>query len=406
MEKVPNYRLQQQLGYGGFGGVWRGQNQDVRSDVAIKIVHTIPSDPYFPTRFATIGKAIAALRHTNIVSVREVNICSTERADKNITAYIVTDYVEGITLDTYMNETSRQGDFPAVAQIVYLFTSLGVALDYAHKNGIVHGNIRPGNILLDKRHREHFVAGEPLLTDLGLFQLLGDTVGVASPLYMSPEQASGQTPTNLSDIYALGVILYEMCTGVQPFRDNSSVAVMMQHINMLPTPPKLINPNIPNALSAVILRAMAKDPMARFPAASLLSSAVADACSVEFPTGIAPFAGITKPLPTTIVYDKPLMEKKPPTPSMKLPVSESPFSNTLPIPIAPVTMRPPKMPRRGQRFTDSPIYILIVALVLLLLIIGSAIAATSWLNREQQPVPGKQSLYLSSLCQVVIFSDT
>ena len=257
---------------------------------------------------------------------------------------------------------------------------------------------------LDKRRREHFEAGEPLLTDLGLFQLLGDPVGIASPLYMSPEQANGQAPTNLSDIYVLGVILYEMCTGIQPFRDSSSIVVMMQHIDILPTPPKLINPNIPNALSAVILRAMAKDPAARFSTASLLSSAIANACSRQSNSRTIASSGISKPLfvEITRTTSKPLTENHP---SMPLPASQSPLATTPPTLGSPLVTRPPKIRRSSQRFTDTPIYILIVALLLLLLIIGSALGAITLLHKEKPPLPGKQGSSLSSVCRVVILSE-
>src|SRR5581483_7052920 len=176
---------------------------------------------------------------------------------------------------------------PSVAEIVYLFTSLGVAIDHAHQCGVIHGDIKPSNILLNKHNTAKFASGEPMLTDFGLTQILesdhsnGSAASIANPFYMSPEQARGLPANNRSDIYSLGVLLYEVCTGVLPFRDESSVAVMMQHIDRLPTPPILINPNIPPALSEVILRAMAKNTATRFPMASLLAAAIADACSIQ-----------------------------------------------------------------------------------------------------------------------------
>lgn len=398
MNTVPNYELQHQLELGGMGEVWKAKHRKLRSNVVIKIVHTTTSaDLDFVTRFAAIGKTLTTLRHPNLVPVREVKLSRGEQAD-DVTAYLVSDYINGITLDTYLNETSRDGNFSSIEQILYLFTSLTGGLDYAHQNGIFHGNIKPGNILLNQRRREYFEAGEPLLSDLGLFQLLGDAVGVASPLYMSPEQANGQTPTNLSDIYALGVILYEMCTGVQPFRDSSSIVVMMQHLNMLPTPPKLINPNIPNALSAVILRALAKDPTARFSTASLLSSALVDACS----------RSISQPLSldSTPTISKPLTEHHPSAP---LPASQDPLVSTPPTLSSPAETQLAKhssRPRRArQRFTDTPIYILVVALLLLLFIIASAIGAFALLHSEQSSPPNKQDLHISSVSQSVILHD-
>ncbi len=275
------YELQQLMGRGSAGEVWKGYDTQSHIDVAIKLIHTdLQSDPNFMTRFTRQGELLTSLHHGNIVRVREVNISRPQHTNET-TAYLVMDYVEGQTLADYIEATSHKGNFPPADQIVYLFTSIGVAIDYAHQRGIVHGNIKPGNILLDQHNMDHFTGGEPLLVDVGLVQLLGNAAGVGSTLYMSPEQAKGHSANNRSDIYALGVILYEICTGVQPFRDESSVAVMVQHINALPTPPNLINPNIPPSLSEVILRAMSKETGARFPMASLLAAAIADACWVQ-----------------------------------------------------------------------------------------------------------------------------
>jgi serine/threonine protein kinase len=275
------YELQHLLGRGSAGEVWKGYNTQSHSDVAIKLIHSdLQSDPHFLTRFTRAGELLTSLQHANIVRVREATISRPPQTSET-TAYLVMDYIEGQTLADYIATTSHKGSFPPADQIVYLFTSIGVAIDYAHQRGIVHGNIKPGNILLDRHNTHHFSEGEPLLVDTGLAQLLGSAAGISSTHYMSPEQARGNEVNNRSDIYALGVILYEICTGVQPFRDESSVAVMMQHINTLPTPPNLINPNIPHALSEVILRAMSKDAGSRFSMASLLAAAIADACSIQ-----------------------------------------------------------------------------------------------------------------------------
>ena len=279
--RLGRYELRQQIGRGNVGEVWKAYDLQLRRDVAVKIVHTdLQSDPHFLSNFTQEGQVLTSLRHANIVQVYDVAVSRSTQGN-DTAAYILMEYVGGQTLADYLSSTTRKGALPPLAEIVYLFTSLGVAIDYAHQKGIVHGNLKPSNILLDQRHREQFQAGEPMLTDFGLLRLVGNAGIVASPFYMSPEQAKGREPGNRSDIYSLGVILYELCTGVQPFHDKSSVAVMMQHINALPTPPMLINPDLPPALSEVILRAMAKDANMRFPMASLFALAVADACSIQ-----------------------------------------------------------------------------------------------------------------------------
>jgi serine/threonine protein kinase len=278
-QRLGKYELRQQVGRGGVGEVWKGYDIEANRDVAIKLLHSdLQADPGFLQRFETEGQTLATLRHENIVPIFEVGV--THQQENQTLAYITSEYVTGKTLTTYIHETSHRSIFPPFNDIVYLFTSLGVAIDYAHQQGIVHGDIKPSNILLNARNTSHFFYGEPVLTDIGLPRLLGEEANVCSPLYMSPEQAKGELPGNRSDIYSLGVILYELCTGVPPFRDSSSVAVLMQHINTLPTPPLLINPQLPPALSQVILRALAKEPAMRFPLASLLATAIADACSI------------------------------------------------------------------------------------------------------------------------------
>ncbi|QBD79265.1 serine/threonine protein kinase [Ktedonosporobacter rubrisoli] len=292
MSTVPRhldkYALQQRLGRGRVGEVWHARDLQLNRDVAIKVFQVdLQTDPGIATRFTQEGQEIAALQHPNIVPVRDIGISSTSNAN-TLMPYSVMDYIEGPTLADFLRATSHKGIYPSVNQISYLFTSLGVAIDYAHQHGIVHGNIKPSNILLNKKDRSRFGAGEPMLTDFGLNRLLGSDAEVASPIYMAPEQVMGQPANNRSDIYSLGVILYELCTGIQPFRDESSVSIMMQHTNVLPTPPILINADVPPALSEVILRALSKEPVARFAMASLLATAITDASSTQNSSRIIP----------------------------------------------------------------------------------------------------------------------
>jgi eukaryotic-like serine/threonine-protein kinase len=280
---LEKYELQKLLGQGSTGEVWKGFNVETRQDVAIKLLHPdlIQNDPNFITLFMKEWEAIASLQHPNIVGVREVKVSRPSEASNETTPYIVMDYIEGqTTLAQIIQRTSRVGAFPPVADIVYLFTSIGAAVDYAHEHHIVHNNIKPTNILLDIKNTAHSKSGEPKLTDFGIAHLPGNKNNV-STLYISPEQVKGDEPNPRSDIYALGVILYEMCTGVLPFHGESNIAIMMHHLNTFPTSPMLINPNIPLALSEVILRAMAKDPKTRFASASLLARSIAEACSIE-----------------------------------------------------------------------------------------------------------------------------
>ena len=278
--RLGKYELRKLLGSGSAGEVWQGYDLQARRDVAVKLLHPdlLQSDPNFISLFMKNWQPIISLHHPNIVKVHEVNI-SRPGNTNGTTPYIVMDYVEGqLTLADSIRRTSRSSNFPSVSDIVYLFNSLGQALDYAHGQNIVHGDIKPTNILLDLHNTVDIAGAEAQLTDFGIADLPGNKNRALSN-YLSPEQVKGNSPDAYSDIYALGIILYEMCTGVLPFHADSQVAVMMQHVNTLPTPPILINPHVPPALSEVILRAIAKEPQTRFASALALAMVIGEACA-------------------------------------------------------------------------------------------------------------------------------
>ncbi len=205
---------------------------------------------------------------------------------------MVMDYVEGQTLADYIRSTSGKGSIPSPAEIVQLFTSICLAVDYAHHQGMIHRDLKPANILLDKRNTVRNPMGEPILTDFGLAKLLGasstalSATQLGTPMYMAPEQVRGYAGNERSDIYSLGIILYEMVTGRPPFQGDSPTAVMSHHLNATPSSPMLINPNIPPALEMVIMRCLAKEPSARFPRAALLAAAIAESLNVPVPESL------------------------------------------------------------------------------------------------------------------------
>ena len=282
--RLGKYEFQQFLGKGNVGEVWKARDLSNRHDVALKTVYADlqRSDAHFLTRFITDGQVLVTLRHAHLVPILEVNVTRQEQSNE-IIAYLAMEYIAGQTFASYLQNTSHQSNFPALSEIINVFTSLGLALEYAYQRGIVHGNLTPANILLNQQETSHFPGGEPMLTDIGLAHILGSTASTSSkaPFYLSPEQAQGYPPSQRSDVYALGVILYEIYTGTVPFRGESSTAILSQHIRTLPTPPALINSIIPPALSEVILRALAKDPIARFPAVSTFAAALADASTMQ-----------------------------------------------------------------------------------------------------------------------------
>jgi eukaryotic-like serine/threonine-protein kinase len=285
--RLGKYELRERLASGGQGEVWKAFDPQLRRYVAIKLLHhDLQADPDFSSRFVREAQFIASLHHPNIVQIHDFQLVHTPDPDTSI-AYMVMDYIEGPTLADYIRGTSRRAQFPDAADIVYIFTAVSLAIDYAHGKGMIHRDIKPANIMLDQRSRRRNPIGEPILTDFGIAKLQGvtadTTIVLGTPLYVSPEQAQYHTVDKRSDLYSLGIILYEMTTGVTPFRGDSLMAILMQHYQEIPTPPSLINPYIPPALSEVILKSIAKDPDARFPSASAMTIAVAGSLNVPVP---------------------------------------------------------------------------------------------------------------------------
>jgi serine/threonine protein kinase len=279
---LEQYELLQPIGQGHIGEVWQARDLAQQRNVALKLFHSdLQADPHFLHRLTSGGQMLTPIRRDNLVSVYEANIARSNNA-RETTAFIAMDYIEGYTLRDYLQATSQRGAFPALMDILYLFFKIGATLDYLHRNNIIHGDIKPNNILLNRHiQAQHFPAGEPFLTDVGATHIAGGESQLGAPHYISPEQAQGQPTNPHSDIYALGIILYELCTGMVPFRAENTTAILSQHIQTLPVPPMLINSSMSPALSEVILRAIAKEPASRFPTAASLTSAIAQACNLK-----------------------------------------------------------------------------------------------------------------------------
>jgi serine/threonine protein kinase/beta-lactam-binding protein with PASTA domain len=257
-QKVLNnrYELEQKIGEGGMARVYRARDLRLNRLVAVKVLHShYASDPGFLQRFHHEAQAAANLRHPNIVDVYDVG----QEGDVH---YIVMEYVQGSDLKSLI---LRYAPLP-IEQAVPIAEAVANGLDTAHRVGLVHRDIKPQNVIVG----EH---GQVKITDFGIAKSAmstamtetGVTFGTAD--YISPEQARGQPATPRSDIYALGVTLYEMLTGRLPFTGDSSIAVAMQHVTNEPPPPRMYNPRIPVQLEAIVLRALNKEPDARPPSA-------------------------------------------------------------------------------------------------------------------------------------------
>jgi serine/threonine protein kinase len=283
------YELQQRLAHGGQGDVWKALDTELKRYVAIKILHAdLRHDPDFVMRFQREAQLIAALHHPNIVQIHNLAVVPSPDGVDTI-AYMVMDFVEGQTLADYIRNTSRKRQFPSAADLIYLFTGISLAIDYAHSKGMIHRDIKPANILLDQRLPTPRPMGQPILTDFGIARMQGVASGtvvgslLGTPLYISPEQAKGLHGDERSDLYSLGIILYEMTTGVTPFRGETTMNILMQHLHDMPKPPSLFNSDISPALSAVILKSIAKEPVDRFPSASAMTIALAETLNMPVP---------------------------------------------------------------------------------------------------------------------------
>jgi serine/threonine protein kinase len=257
------YQVVAPLGQGGMAAVYKAYQPNVDRYVALKILpRHFASDPQFVARFEQEAKVLAKLQHPHILPVHDYGA-----ADGY--TYIVMPFIQNGTLADLL-----KGRRLPLAQIGRIISQIGDALDYAHSRGLVHRDIKPSNVLLDER-------GNCLLTDFGIAKILEDnsnltvTGGImGTPAYMSPEQGRGEKVDHRTDIYALGVILYEMATGRVPYTAETAMAVMLKHINDPLPLPRTLNPALPEGLERVILKSLAKQPSDRFASAGEMVKAV------------------------------------------------------------------------------------------------------------------------------------
>lgn len=275
------YRVVAPLGEGGMAAVYKAYQPGMDRYVALKILpRHFASDPQFAARFQQEAKVIANLQNPHILPVHDFG-----EADGY--TYIVMPYVEGGTLASLL-----RGQPLPLEQMRSVISQVGDALDYAHSRGLVHRDVKPSNVLVDER-------GNCLLTDFGIAKIvegnvkLTNTGGIlGTPAYMSPEQGLGQKLDGRSDIYALGVILYEMATGRIPYNAETPMGIVTKHITDPLPPPRSVNPGLPEAVERVILKALAKNADDRYQTARAMVEALDDAMPAEESHEAAPQAVI------------------------------------------------------------------------------------------------------------------
>src|SRR3954452_12298016 len=259
------YRLGNRLGEGGMAVVYLGHDLFLGRDVAIKRLRSqYAADPTFRVRFEREARAAASLSHPNIIDVYDVG-------EEDGLPFIVMELVRGQSLrDIIAAEAPFHPD-----DVAQLLQQVGPALDFAHANGYVHRDIKPGNILIDEHGRAR-VADFGIAKSLADADLTDDGLGFGTAGYLAPEQAEGLMATPASDIYALGVVAFEMLTGEPPFAAETPVGVAMRHIKDRPPAPSKKRPDLAKSVDGIVLRALEKDPTRRWPSAGAFAQAMAN----------------------------------------------------------------------------------------------------------------------------------
>ncbi len=255
---VGSFRIIRRLGKGGMGTVYLGEQTVIGSKVAVKFLHeALATNPGLVSRFYAEARSVNLIGHENIVNIFDMNVVPPSRY------YLIMEYLDGKTLSSL-----ARGPLPPEVAIPIL-TQVCDALHAAHSNGVVHRDLKPENIFLVKRGRnDNFVK----LVDFGIAKLFADKLNeqtsagmiIGTPEYMAPEQGSGEKVDGRADIYALGVIAYQLATGRLPFTGGGLTGMLIAHREKIPVPPTLLNPKLPDGLARVILKALEKRPEDRF----------------------------------------------------------------------------------------------------------------------------------------------
>ena len=254
-QQLGDYVVESLLGKGGMARVYQAVDPNLNRKVAIKVIDPgIAEDPAYTRRFKQEARAIARLSHPNIVTLYQFGL-------EGSVYYMAMAFIDGVDLDWLINDYLRDNQIMEYADILRVISQIASALDYAHEQGVIHRDIKPGNILLNHQGRAY-------LTDFGLVRdlaipTLGEVFG--TPKYISPEQAvNSANAVPQSDLYALGIVMYEMVTGRTPFNAGHPNDIALMHIEVPPPPPRQFNDEIPPGVEAVILKLLEKQPENRY----------------------------------------------------------------------------------------------------------------------------------------------
>jgi eukaryotic-like serine/threonine-protein kinase len=259
------YELRALLGAGGMARVYSAFDPILERDVALKVLHSfVQQQADFAERFRHEAQILASLRHPNIVQIYDYG-------EQDDLSFIVQQLQSGPTLEQELAALATQGCLMERASVEQVIMQLADALDYAHSRKFIHRDLKPSNIIRNER-------GDVVLTDFGIAKVLTATLTntqtgwvLGTPAYLSPEQARGSPSLSVaSDIYTLGVILFELLTGQVPFNDPRPMEVLLGHIQQVPPSPRSLRPTLPATVEHVVLKALAKDPAVRYASAGAL----------------------------------------------------------------------------------------------------------------------------------------
>lgn len=365
------YEIIEKIGEGGVAIVYKAVDNRLGRTIALKLLREqYAADPAFIARFQNEARAVASLSNPHIVTIYDFGSTGPMGATGTSSYYIAMQYIDGPTLKQYLEQKKRLGP----AEAIDMATQILQGLAAAHAKGIVHRDMKPQNVLLTKD-------GRALVSDFGIAKALttpaltehGMTIGTAE--YMAPEQAQGLPVGPTADIYAVGIILYEMLTGVLPFTGTIPVEVAMKQVTQPPRQPREINPAIPPALQDIILKALTKAPAARFQTAGAMINALRNiaAGANQATSAIPPIAAI----PVTT----PAQER---TQALPMPVRPRPVVQT------PVTAgRPQTTIRQIDRGPGgSPWTPVVLPLGILLLILLCVLMTVYWVVSGQLNLGG------------------
>jgi serine/threonine protein kinase len=254
---IGRYQITEHLGRGGMAEVYKAYQPSLDRYVAIKLMHGFLADEKeFLTRFEREAKVVATLRHPNIVQVHDFDV-------DNGVYYMVMEFINGDTLKGRLQQLEEKGEWVSTDDAARIILAVGSALKYAHERGMVHRDVKPANVMITED-------GQVILTDFGIAKIVTSSnltasgAMVGTPSYMAPEQGMGQPGDERSDIYSLGVMLYQLMIGRLPYDADTPLAVVLKHINDPLPLPRSVKPDLSEPLERVILKSLAKNPADRY----------------------------------------------------------------------------------------------------------------------------------------------